>query len=80
MTFTNGSGFERIDPIEYDELLGGMWTIDLAESPCGLAEGKGRPQCSEGVQVMAEGHPRISHHPQQGTEVVPAEPSDHLER
>lgn len=27
MTFTNGSGFERIDPIEYDELLGDMWAI-----------------------------------------------------
>ena len=27
MTFTNGSGFERIVPDEYDEVLGGYWTL-----------------------------------------------------
>ena len=30
MTFTNGSGYERIVPDEYDFKLGELWNIDLS--------------------------------------------------
>ncbi|MCI2242814.1 ATP-grasp fold amidoligase family protein [Adlercreutzia faecimuris] len=80
MTFTNGSGFERIDPIEYDELLGSMWTIDSAEDPYELVKREGRPQYIEGAQTTAEGHPQISRYPRQEAKVTSAKPSGYLGR
>ena len=29
MTFTNGGGFDRILPIEFDKMLGDLWTLPV---------------------------------------------------
>jgi hypothetical protein len=31
MTFTNGSGFDKIVPAEYDEVLGDLWVLPKQE-------------------------------------------------
>ena len=31
MTFTNGSGLDRIIPNEYDQMLGDLWKLDMSK-------------------------------------------------